>query len=62
MLAKRKTESMRDLEKAAESREVDKRLKLLKKEELHKQQKLPNEYEVDKEKMLKRVATQGGKV
>ena len=51
---------MRDLEKEAESKEIDKRLKLQKKEELHKQQKLPNEYEVDKEKMLKRVATQGG--
>lgn len=59
VLAKRKTEAMRMIEEEAEKNALLRAARIQKREEQHKQQRQPHEYDIEHERLLRKIATKG---
>jgi len=59
VLGKRKTEAMRSIEQEAETNDRNKQARILKKIDQLRQMKTPNEYSVEHERSLRKIATKG---
>jgi Xaa-Pro aminopeptidase len=59
VLGKRKTEAMRSIEQEAETNDRNKQARILKKIDQLRQMKTPNEYAIEHERSLRKIATKG---